>query len=534
MRCLCVKKDRGGQDARPTRAGYREKTENVFKKLLIANRGEIALRIMRTCRELGIATVAVYSEADRTSLHVRYADEAHLLGPGTPGESYLNIQRVMDAAQRSGAEAIHPGYGFLAENPAFVDACEAAGVIFVGPSSRTMRLLGDKIAARKLAADAGVPVVPGEENVASADEALTAADRLGYPVLVKAVSGGGGKGIRLVGSRDEMEAALRVAGTEAASAFGDHNLYIEKFLERVRHVEVQFLADSHGGIVALGERECSIQRRHQKLIEESPSSAVDAALREKLCAASVEVARAAGYSNAGTAEFLVDDAGRFYFLEINARLQVEHPVTELVSGIDLVAEQLRIAAGERLSFTQDVESRGWAIECRIAAEGPDFLPSLGRVDYVSEPAGPGIRVDSALFAGADIPYYYDPMIAKVIVWGHDREEAIRRMQRALAEFVVVGVDTNVPLHLRILRDPRFLAGDIHTTFLEREFEATPGSDDEEKRVALLAAALLAHRRDKRVRASISARDGSGWKTYRRQAAMRGEQTRNATWRRSID
>lgn len=517
----------------------------MFKKLLVANRGEIALRVMRTCRELGIATVAVYSEADRTSLHVRYADEAYLLGPGTPGESYLNVERVMDAARRSHAEAIHPGYGFLAENPAFVDACEAAGVVFVGPTSRTMRLLGDKIAARKLAAEAGVPVVPGEENASTFEGALAAADRLGYPVLVKAVSGGGGKGIRLVGSHGEMEAALRVAGSEAASAFGDHNLYVEKFLERVRHVEVQFLADAYGKIVALGERECSIQRRHQKLIEESPSPAIDATMRERLCAASVEVARAAGYSNAGTAEFLVDETGSFYFLEINARLQVEHPVTELVTGMDLVAEQLRIAAGERLSFGQeDIELRGWAIECRVAAEDPfrDFLPSLGRVDYVSEPAGPGIRVDSALFAGSDIPYYYDPMIAKVLAWGHDRDEAIRRMQRALSEFVVVGVDTNVPLHLRILRDPRFLAGDIHTTFLEREFEAAPGSDDEEKLVALLAAAVLAHRRDKQVRAAISARDASAWKTYRRQAAMRGDEPARShslppggtPWRRSID
>jgi len=517
----------------------------LFKKLLVANRGEISLRVMRTCRELGIATVAVYSEADRTSLHVRYADEAYLLGPGTPGESYLNIERVIDAARRSQVEAIHPGYGFLAENPAFVDACEQAGIAFVGPSSQTMRLLGDKIAARRLAAGAGVPVVPGEENAAGFEEALAAADRLGYPVLVKAVSGGGGKGIRLVASRDEMEAALRVAGSEASSAFGDRSLYVEKFLERVRHVEVQFLADAHGNVVALGERECSIQRRHQKLIEESPSTAVDGALRDRLCAASIEVARAADYRNAGTAEFLLDETNQFYFLEINARLQVEHPVTELVTGIDLVAEQLRIAAGERLSFGQeDVELRGWAMECRIAAEDPfrDFLPSLGRVDYVSEPAGPGIRVDSALFAGCDIPYYYDPMIAKVLAWGHDRDEAVRRLRRALAEFVVVGIDTNVPLHLRILRDERFLAGDIHTTFLEREFEATPGSDDEGRRIALLAAAVLAHRREKQVRAAISARDGGAWKTYQRRAAIRGGETAmnrspppgGTPWRRSTD
>ncbi|HUS82532.1 MAG TPA: acetyl-CoA carboxylase biotin carboxylase subunit [Dehalococcoidia bacterium] len=517
----------------------------MFKKLLVANRGEIALRVMRTCREMGIATVAVYSEADRSGLHVRYADEAYLLGPGTPGESYLNVRRVMDVAKRCGAEAIHPGYGFLAENPSFVGACERARIVFVGPTSRTMRVLGDKIAARKLATEAGVPVVPGAEDASSCEEALAAADRLGYPVLVKAVSGGGGKGIRIVASHSEMEAALRIAGSEAASAFGDHKLYVEKFLDNVRHVEVQFLADAHGGIVALGERECSVQRRHQKLVEESPSPAVDASLRERLCAAAIAVARAARYRNAGTAEFLLQGDGRFYFLEINARLQVEHPVTELVTGIDLVAEQLRIASGEGLSLGQeDVELRGWAMECRIAAEDPfrDFLPSLGRVDYVSQPAGPGIRVDSALFAGIDIPYYYDPMIAKVLAWGHDRAEAIRRMQRALAEFVVVGVDTNIPLHLQLLRDPRFLAGEVHTTFLEREFTVAPAGDDEGRQAALLAAAVLAHRREKQVRAAISTRDGGAWKAHRRLGAMRGgEAARSrspssgeASWRRHTD
>ncbi len=516
----------------------------MFKKLLVANRGEIALRVMRTCRELGIATVAVYSEADRASLHVRYADEAYLLGPGTPGESYLKIERVLDVARRCNADAIHPGYGFLAENPSFVDACEQAGVTFVGPSSQTMRLLGDKIAARRLATESGVPPVPGEENAASFEEAMAAADRLGYPVLVKAVSGGGGKGIRVVAGHDEMEAALRVAGSEAASAFGDHSLYIEKFLPQVRHVEVQFLADGRGNVVTLGERECSIQRRHQKLIEESPSLAVDQSLREALSAATVKLAKAANYRNAGTAEFLIDEAGRFYFLEINARLQVEHPVTELVTGIDLVAEQLRIAAGEPLSLgPDDVVLRGWAMECRVAAEDPfrDFLPSLGRVDYVSEPSGPGIRVDSALFAGCDVTYYYDPMVAKVLAWGRDREEAIRRLRRAVAEFVIVGIDTNLPLHSRILADPRFLVGDIHTTFLEREFQLSPAADEEERRVALLVAAVLAHRREKQTRAAISGRDGSAWKLRQRQSAMRdGEpiarrpQSEGTTWRRSIN
>jgi acetyl-CoA carboxylase biotin carboxylase subunit len=516
----------------------------MLKKLLVANRGEIALRVVRTCRELGIRTVAVYSEADRTSLHVRNADEAYLLGPGTPGESYLSIERVMEAAMKSGADAIHPGYGFLAENPALVEACESTGLAFVGPSSKTMRLLGDKIAARRLAAEAGVPIVSGEEDAGSFEEALAAADRLGYPVLVKAVSGGGGKGIRTVNSHEEMESALRVAGSEAASVFGDHSLYIEKLLEDVRHIEVQFLADGQGSVATLGERECSIQRRHQKLIEESPSVVVGAALREALSRATIKLAQASDYRNAGTAEFLLDETGRYYFLEINARLQVEHPVTELVTGIDLVAEQLRIAAGEPMSVRQqDVQLRGWAMECRIAAENPyhDFLPSLGRVDYVREPAGAGIRVDSALFAGCDVTYHYDPLIAKVLAWGHDRGEAIRRLRRALEEFVIVGIDTNLPLHVRILKDARFLSGEISTTFLEREFAILQEDDREEKEVALLVAAVLAQRRDKRSRAAIAQRDGNAWRRQQRQSALRGgestvrsRQGEGTVWRPSIE
>jgi acetyl-CoA carboxylase biotin carboxylase subunit len=507
----------------------------LFKKLLVANRGEIALRIIRTCREMGIAVVAVYSDADSAALHVRYADEAYLLGPAAAGESYLNIDRVIDAAVRSGVEAIHPGYGFLAENPAFVDACDRAGIAFIGPSARAMRLLGDKIVARRLAAEAGVPVIPGEDAVTGHDGALAAAERLGYPVLVKAVSGGGGKGIRLVRDRAEMEAALRLAGSEASSAFGDHTLYIEKLLENVRHVEVQFLADAFSNVVSLGERECSIQRRHQKLIEESPSPAVDASLRHALSAAAVKIAQAAGYRNAGTVEFLLDAEGRFHFIEVNARLQVEHPVTELVTGVDLVAEQLRLAAGERLA-SDSVELRGWALECRLAAEDPynDFLPSLGRVDFVSQPAGPGIRVDSALFAGCDVSYYYDPMLAKVIAWGHDRGEAVRRMRRALAEFVIVGVDTNIPLHLQLLEDPRFLVGDIRTTFLESEFKIAVPSGEEDRQVALLAAAALAQRRDRRSRDVVSAKDGGGWKAQQRLAGLRGGETpERKPWRRSI-
>ena len=508
----------------------------MFKKLLVANRGEIALRVMRTCREIGVGTVAVYSDVDRAALHVRYADEAYLLGPGTPGESYLNIERIIDVAKSSGADALHPGYGFLAENASLVDACEQAGITFVGPSARTMRLVGDKVAARRLAGDAGVPVVPGAESIDGHDEAVAVAQRLGFPVLVKAVAGGGGKGIRIVRSLSEMEAALSVAGSEAAAAFGDHNLYIEKFLDRVRHVEVQFIGDTHGNVISLGERECSLQRRHQKLIEESPSPAVGAALREELCAAAKKVAEAAGYRNAGTAEFLLDESGRFYFLEINARLQVEHPVTELVTGTDLVADQLRVAAGEPLGYGQeDVRLSGSALECRIAAEDPfnDFLPSFGRIDYVSHPAGPGIRVDSALYAGADLPYYYDPMIAKVIAWGRDRDEAIRRLHRALSEFVVVGVETNIPFHLQLLEDPRFLAGEMHTRFLEEEFSPAAPAADEDGRVALIAAALLVHRAKTEPPVAPPFTDGHAWRTAGRLATLRGGKpaTRGRGWQR---
>jgi acetyl-CoA carboxylase biotin carboxylase subunit len=510
----------------------------LFKKLLVANRGEIALRVMRTCREMGIRTVAVYSDVDRAALPVRYADEAYLLGPGTPRESYLNIKRIIEVAKRCGAEAIHPGYGFLAENASFVDACDRRGIVFVGPSAGTMRLLGDKVAARRLVAEAGVPVVPGEDSAVGPREALAAAERLGYPVLIKAVAGGGGKGIRLVRDAQEMEAALRVAGSEAAAAFGNDSVYIEKLLAPVRHVEVQFIADGQGNVVTLGERECSIQRRHQKLIEESPSPAPDSSLRERLWAAAVAIARAAGYRNAGTVEFLLDESGGFYFLEVNTRLQVEHPVTELVTGIDLVAEQLRVAAGEGLSYRQEeITLTGWALECRIAAEDPfnDFLPSLGRVSHVSEPSGPGVRVDSALYAGGEIPYHYDPMVAKVITWGRTRDEAIERMRRALREFIVIGVETNIPLHLQLLDDPRFQAGRLHTGFLENEFSLVAPQGGEEERAALLAAALLAHRRRNQLSAEASlSGDGGGWQAAGRlaQARERSWTTRGGEWRRS--
>jgi acetyl-CoA carboxylase biotin carboxylase subunit len=508
----------------------------VFKKILVANRGEIALRVMRACREMGISPVAVYSDVDRNALHVRYADEAHLLGPAPPRESYLNIKKIIQVARRSRVQAIHPGYGFLAENADFAEACQKAGIVWIGPPPDAIRCMGDKVAARRVVSEAGVPVVPGTDAMYDLAQAAAAAIDIGFPVLVKAVAGGGGKGIRLVNDPADVEAALRVASSEALTAFDDSAVFIEKFMEPVRHIEVQVLADDHGNTVAMGERECSIQRRHQKLIEESPSMAVGVELREQLCRAAVAVARAAGYRNAGTVEFLMDRDHRFYFLEMNTRLQVEHPVTELVTGTDLVMEQIRIAAGDELSFRQeDVRLSGWAMECRITAEDPfnNFMPSLGHVDYVGEPSGPGVRVDSALYSGTDLPYHYDPMVAKLITWGRNREEAVQRMRRALREFVIVGVETNIPFHLQMLADARFLAGDISTAFLEKEFLLTPRRDGTGEEVALLAAALLTHLKRRSApltRAPAGAR--SAWRAAGRGAAFEGR-VGGTGWRRSI-
>jgi len=491
---------------------------------------------MRACREMGISPVAVYSDVDRNALHVRYADEAHCLGTAPPRDSYLNIKKIIKAARRSRVQAIHPGYGFLAENADFAEACRKAGIVWVGPPPEAMRAMGDKVAARRMVREAGVPVVPGTDAMRDLTKAAAAASKIGFPVLVKAVAGGGGKGIRLVSDPADVEAALRIASSEALSAFGDGAVYIEKFMEPVRHIEVQVLADDHGDVVALGERECSIQRRHQKLIEESPSTAVDGELRERLFQAAVAATRAAGYRSAGTVEFLMDRDGHFHFLEMNTRLQVEHPVTELVTGTDLVMEQIRIAAGERISFRQEeVRLSGWAMECRIAAEDPfnSFMPSLGRVDYVVEPSGPGVRVDSALFSGADLPYHYDPMVAKLIAWGRDRTEAIQRMRRALREYVVIGVETNIPFHLQMLEDARFLSGDIHTVFLEKEFSLAQHRNGTGEDVALLAAALLTHM--KRRAAPLPATPGgdrSAWRTASRSAAFEAR-ARGTGWHRSI-
>lgn len=442
----------------------------MFSKVLVANRGEIALRIVRGLRDLGIRSVAVYSEVDRTSQHVRYADEAHFIGPADARQSYLNVDRIISVARECGAEAVHPGYGFLAENADFAEACAAAGMTFIGPDAASIRLLGDKIAARKIAADAGVPVLPGSGELSSIEEALAFADRIGYPVMIKAAAGGGGRGIRLVQRRDDLHDAAARAMQEAQAAFGNPAIYVEKNLQRVRHIEVQVIGDQFGNIVPVGERECSIQRRHQKLIEECPSIAVSPQLRRSLTRAAVRIARAANYHNVGTVEFLLNEDGSWYFLEMNTRLQVEHPVTEIVTGTDLVKDQILVAAGEELPYDEaDLLTRGWAIECRIVAEDPfnNFLPSVGRVVLAREPAGPGIRVESALYDGVEVTPYYDSLLAKVTAWGRNREGARTRMKRALAEFKVVGVATNIPYLEQILDQPDFISGNFDTEFLDR-------------------------------------------------------------------
>jgi acetyl-CoA carboxylase biotin carboxylase subunit len=468
----------------------------MFRKILIANRGEIAVRVIRAAREMGISTVAVYSECDRAALHVRMADEAYLLGPSPSLESYLNSDRVIATAQSCRAEAIHPGYGFLSENPEFARRCAMAGVEFIGPSAAAMEQVGGKIAARKTALEAGVAVVPGtQEGIVNVDEALGAAKQIGYPVMIKAAAGGGGKGMRLVETPEQLASAFRDAQSEAAASFGDSAVYVEKLIADPRHIEFQILADRYGNVIHLGERECSIQRRHQKVIEECPSPLMTAELRETMGAAAVSIAKACRYENAGTVEFLVDSDRNFYFLEVNTRLQVEHPVTEWVTGIDLVKEQFRIAAGEKLGLGQaDIEWRGAALECRIYAEDPDnnFFPSPGKVSLLRTPSGPGVRDDTGIYEGWTVPVFYDPLLSKLVTWGKDRAEAIARMQRALGEYQVVGIKTNLAFFRSILSHEQFLAGALNTNFIDKCYSPDASRQSGHLRnIAVVAATLHA-------------------------------------------
>jgi acetyl-CoA carboxylase, biotin carboxylase subunit len=497
----------------------------MFKKILIANRGEIAVRVMRACREMGIRTVAVYSDADRTSLHVRYADEALHIGAAASTESYLRLDRILGAARESGADAIHPGYGFLAENPDLARACQKAGIVFIGPPAEAMELMGSKTASRRAALEARLPVVPGtDRNLETFDEVKRLASEIGFPVMLKASAGGGGKGLRMVRTPGELESAYRTARTEAQNAFNDPSVYLEKYIEHPRHVEIQVLGDHHGNLIYLGERECSLQRRHQKVVEECPSPLVDEALRRRMGETAVRIATLAGYTNAGTVEFLVDRNRDFYFLEMNTRLQVEHPVTELVTGVDLVKEQLRIAAGERLNLRQeDVRMRGWAIECRIYAEDPanNFFPSPGVITYLRPPAGPGVRVDSGSYVGWRVPLEYDPLLAKLVVYGDTRSSAIARLERALGEYEVSGIRTNIPFFRSLTAHPDFVAGRLDTGFIDRflaeGFPPQEKADPEADVVAMLAAALESRRDASRPAAAPPAT--SGWKIQGRESLL---------------
>jgi acetyl-CoA carboxylase, biotin carboxylase subunit len=500
-------------------AGY---SALMFSKVLVANRGEIAVRVVRALRELGIASVASYSDADRGSLAVRLADEAAYIGPSPSSESYLRIDHVIDAAKHHGAEAIHPGYGFLSENADFAEACAAAGIVFIGPPAEAIRKLGSKTAARQLAIAAGAPVVPGTERALSGwEEARDAAKSLGYPVLLKASAGGGGKGMRRVDGESDLQAALRDAASEAGRAFGNSEVYVEKLVQEPRHIEIQILGDHHGHLIHLGERECSIQRRHQKVIEECPSPlmASHPDLRQRMGESAVRVASAAGYANAGTVEFLVDRDANFYFLEVNTRLQVEHPVTELVTALDLVEWQLKIAAGEHLTLRQeDIAWRGSAIECRIYAEDPDheFMPSPGTIVHLSEPSGPGIRLDSGIFEGWNVPLDYDPLLAKLAAWGPTREAAIRKLDRALSEYVLTGVRNNIAFFREVLADTEFREGRLSTSFLDRFFKRRKKPEDDPEAEAAAALILLLESSS----AGLQARSTSRWLDSGREDELR--------------
>ena len=490
----------------------------MFKKVLVANRGEIAVRIIRACREVGIETVAVFSEADRQALHVRYADEAYLLGPAPSRESYLRGDKIIEIARKSGTDAIHPGYGFLAERKDFAESCAEAGLIFIGPKPSSIAAMGDKMTARETVRKAGVPVVPGTEDVGnmSNEDLLAIAPGIGFPLLIKATAGDGGKGMREVSSLEEMPRLLASARREAESAFGDGNVYLEKLVEGARHIEFQILADGHGTVLHLNERECSIQRRHQKLVEESPSPFMDEELRQKMGEVAVKAAQAVDYVNAGTIEFLVDKDKNFYFLEMNTRLQVEHPVTEMVTGIDIVKEQIRIARGRPTQYKQeDIKINGAAIECRVNAEDPynNFMPSTGKITHSLLPTGPGVRVDTGVYPGFEISSYYDPMISKLIVWGETRAQAILRMRRALEEYRIVGVRTNIPFHQTLMDSHRFMGGQYDTRFVEERFSFQEEQNAKDAEIAAVLASLVAHHETQRSAQFVmrNERDTSNWK-----------------------
>ncbi len=500
----------------------------MFRKVLIANRGEIAIRIIRSCQERGIGTVGIFSDADRTALHVRYVDEAYHVGGASSSDSYLRIDRIIDAARRAGVDAVHPGYGFLAENAEFAAAVQDAGITFVGPDPDAVATMGDKVQARKAIQDSDVPVLPGTAGGLRDEELRHATRQIGFPLMIKASAGGGGKGMRIVHDISEFDAALATARREGQSSFGDDNVYLEKYVSRARHVEIQVLADRFGHIIHLGERECSIQRRHQKLIEESPSVVVDADLRHRMGQAAIAAAAAVNYVNAGTVEFLFDsDTRDFYFLEMNTRLQVEHPVTEMVTGVDIVKEQFAIAYGRRLRLQQeDVTHKGWAIECRITAEDPfsNFMPNNGVVTFLQEPTGPGVRVESSLYRGCPVDLYYDPMVAKLVVWGDDRAEAIMRMRRALNEYRIAGIKTCIPFHISVMKSTEFMMGHFDTGFIDRKQLV----DDEVERkfharIAALTAAMVTHEaRREALTIRNSARDQQDlWRLAHRLRSTRG-------------
>ena len=500
----------------------------MFNKVLIANRGEIAVRIIRACRELGLKTVAVYSEVDRSALHVRQSDEAYLLGPPASRDSYLRGDKIIEIAKRSGVGAIHPGYGFLAEREDFAQAVQEAGLVFIGPRPSAIAAMGDKAVARATVAAAGIPVVPGTEGEGSLrdEDLLAIAPQIGFPLLIKATAGGGGKGMREVDQLQEMPGLLIAARREAEAAFGDGNVYLEKVISEARHIEFQILADTFGNVIHLGERDCSLQRRHQKLLEESPSPFMDDELRSRMGELACRAARSVDYLNAGTIEFLVDADRNYYFLEMNTRLQVEHPVTEMVTGVDIVREQIRIARGRRLRYSQDqIQLNGWALECRINAEDPhnSFRPSTGQLTSVIPPSGPGVRVDTGVYAGFTITPYYDSLISKLVCWGETRGEAILRMRRALEEFRILGVRTNIPFHQQLLDSPRFIGGQFDTRFVEERFELEQPGQVEGKMalIAAVLATLVTHRETQQAAQIVrrSERDTSNWKWVGRYERM---------------